>query len=166
MKGFSLVELLVVLVIISLAMVWVLPRFSGAYNRLQLKSTTRKMAATFRRAQGYAMVKKQAVRLLFDVDQGAIEITSPPSEKNSGENSKGAAGTALRKFQVPAGMTLTLDIETQWDTDLNPPALWFYPDGSSNGGRAILADVASEQGWQILVDGLAGTSKITPVFAN
>lgn len=86
-KGFSLLELLVVLVIIGLSASLVLPRLAGGLSSLKLKTAAREVSATLRYARSLAvsMGKEQVMNLDIDagkywLNQDTVNIRSLPPE--------------------------------------------------------------------------------------
>lgn len=86
-RGFSLLELLVVLVIIGLSVSLVLPSLAGGLSSLRLKAAAREVSATLRYARSLAvsMGKEQVMNLDIDagkywLNQDTVNIRSLPPE--------------------------------------------------------------------------------------
>ncbi|MFW6154800.1 MAG: GspH/FimT family pseudopilin [Planctomycetota bacterium] len=72
-EGFTLVEILVVLVILSIATAVVIPRVSNMGD-LQVAAAARTAMADLQFAQNEAIVSQRPVTALFDLDQGLYEL--------------------------------------------------------------------------------------------
>jgi general secretion pathway protein H len=79
-RGFTLLELIVVLFIISLVMVLILPSFSG-FGENKLKSEAREMASILRYMNDSATSRKETFLMKFDLDEGTVYWKGPDGEK-------------------------------------------------------------------------------------
>src|SRR4030043_685017 len=70
-RGFTLLELIVVLFIISLVMAFILPSFSG-FGENKLKSEAREMASILRYMNDSATSRKGTFLMKFDLDEGSV----------------------------------------------------------------------------------------------
>lgn len=134
--GFTLVELLVVLVI-SLSVISI---STVAYNKLStnayLKSASRHVAASLRYARSYAVSRGKETRLKIDLENRTYSYTG---------NSK------VFKFKK------NIDLEVYSAKTLNQSniaEIRFAPDGSSSGGRVKLS--SRKKTYVIYVDWLTG----------
>ena len=120
-SGFTLLELLVVLVVISL-IATAIPGFLVRDNdSLDLDRATRKIAEGLRSAQSAAIVENRDQR--FDLDV---------------EHRQFLAGSAEAPVQLPADIDLRFITARQEQTGMSAGRIRFYPDGSSTGGRIML----------------------------
>lgn len=78
--GFTLLELIVVLFIISLVMVLILPSFSG-FGENKLKSEAREMASILRYMNDSATSRKETFLMKFYLDEGTVYWKGPDGEK-------------------------------------------------------------------------------------
>ena len=78
--GFSLLELIVVLFIVSLVVAIVLPSFSG-FGENKLKSESREMASILRYMYDSAVSRKETFFMKFDLDTNMISWKGPEGEK-------------------------------------------------------------------------------------
>ncbi|WP_299178582.1 GspH/FimT family pseudopilin [uncultured Neptuniibacter sp.] len=114
--GFTLLELLIVLIIAGLAMSVVAPRFGGLLPEVQLRSETGKVVSLLRQAQSISMSRGVMIEVAVDGEHSSIQI------KELGE-----AGTPM----IPLELNAVLSSEGRG-------AIRFYPDGTSSGGRVEL----------------------------
>lgn len=78
--GFTLLELIVVLFIISLVMALILPSFSG-FGENKLKSEAREMASILRYMNDSAVSRKETFLMKFNLDEGTVYWKGPDGEK-------------------------------------------------------------------------------------
>jgi prepilin-type N-terminal cleavage/methylation domain-containing protein len=78
--GFTLLELVITLFIISLVMAIVLPSFSGFGDR-RLKSEAMEMASILRYMNDSAVSRKETFLMKFDLDEGRVYLKGPDGEK-------------------------------------------------------------------------------------
>jgi len=78
--GFTLLELIVVMFIISLVMALILPSFSG-FGENKLKSESREMASILRYMNDSAASRKETFLMKFDLDEGTVYWKGPDGEK-------------------------------------------------------------------------------------
>lgn len=134
-KGFTLIELIVVLVIIGLTTVLTVPALSRQLNSLKLKTSAREMSAIARHVREQAILKQfpQWVGLdlgkdLYWVGEGIAE------EEFDSENKKKKIVTLPAEVDLKGfeWMNKVEDITANW--------IQFYPDGSSSGGLITLVN--------------------------
>ncbi len=92
-EGFTLLELVAVIFIISLLTAVVLPSFYGLGDN-NLKSDARKMASLLRYLNDSAMSSKNTMSLKFDLGEGSISWQGPDGEKT--EHMKSIASVELQ----------------------------------------------------------------------
>lgn len=120
-QGFTLLEVLIVLVIAVVAMALVVPNFSGGLGSVQLRSATREIASSLRYLRGQAVSKNTEAEFNVNVETNVYKITG--KDKN---------------YSVPESINLRLITADSEITGENSGTIRFYPDGSSTGGRVTL----------------------------
>lgn len=145
-RGFSLLEIIVVITIIGLAYT-LLPKmvFSGV-SGAELRSNARAVATGLRLARDAAINTRREAVLSIDLENRAFTLP------NDGRLHKLNDKLDVKLYTSEADL-----ISDKIGT------IRFYPDGSSNGGRVTVA--AGERGFEIDVDWLTGhvTIKDKPV---
>ena len=116
-RGFTLVELLVVLAILAAAAAIVLPNFLGSKTAADLASAEQELRVALRGARSLAIAANRVVRLTVSSDGRAYAV--------DGEARAFRAGDALRAELVAFGPQA-------------PPAIAFFPSGGASGGRILL----------------------------
>jgi len=142
-RGFTLLELLVVLFIMGLGYALAAPMIGAGAATLELNSATRQLAAGLRKARNTAITRQQEAVMTVDVGNRVFAITND-----------------THIYPLPKHVEISL-ITAQ--TELLQAQLGnirFFPDGSSTGGRLTLS--VGESRHAIDVDWLTGKVIITP----
>ena len=140
-RGFTLVEMLVVMVIMVLAYAMTAPMISAGVSGAELKAAARQIAAGLRKARSEAVVRKNEVALTVDVERRQFEL--------SGDK---------RIYRFPEKIEVSLFTAQSELLDAKIGAIRFYPDGSSTGGRVTLSH--GERKYRVDVDWMTGRVKV------
>ena len=143
-NGFTLLELLVVLVILGLSLTIVPPLFSGALPTLTLKGAVRDMQLALRQARSESIVRNQPADIRLLPDEAYYLV-----------------GSSSRKQYFPSSIRLGLDQSQEESGAKEPQIMRFFPDGSSSGGHITLS--SGDQGYKLSVDWLTGRITIHEV---
>lgn len=130
-RGFTLLELLVVLAVMSLMVAAVPVVLSGGLTGLSLKADARAVADALRFARGRAIAANDEVEFSIDDRSGRYAV-SP-----GGRAGTLAEGTEVRFRPESAG-----------------GAIRFFPDGGSTGGRVTISK--DRQRYEVRIDWLTG----------
>lgn len=122
MRGFTLLELLIVLAITSLAMVASLSLVTSPRTGLELGNAATEARSLLREARALAISRNREVMVHVDVDARSIRL-------------EGEAPVSLGED----GLDLEFTTARSLIRDASEAALIFFPDGSSTGGRIRLA---------------------------
>lgn len=139
--GFTLVEMLVVMVIMVLAYAMTAPMISAGVSGAELKAAARQVAAGLRKARSEAVAHKNDVALTVDVERRQF-----------------ALGGDKRVYRLPDKVDVSLFTAQTELMDGKTGAIRFYPDGSSTGGRVTLS--RGERKYLVDVDWMTGRVKI------
>lgn len=138
--GFSLLELLVVLVLMSVVAATVIPGLV-ATGTTDTQAAARTLAAGLRRARSQAIQHSHPQSLTLDVQRREFEL--------SFEN---------RARKLPPGIDLTLFTARSALESAERGAIRFFPDGGSTGGRITVRGPNTET--RVDVDWLTGRVSI------
>jgi general secretion pathway protein H len=141
-EGFTLVELLVVMVIATLAVALVLPGFTNARTGMELKSGTRQLSSALRYARGLAISKHREVAVILDVEDRSYQYSNEQ-----------------RKHNLSSSLNFRLLTNEGEILDDQSGAIRFFPDGSSTGGQITLQ--ANNSHHEINVNWLTGRVSIS-----
>jgi general secretion pathway protein H len=122
-KGFTLVELLIVLVIMILGGSLVGPNISSGSDRAYLKAASRDLKSALRLARSQALNRQQQTTLILDLATNRYQI-----------NSEHAKSHQLKKSIELSLRTAQVDIDNDQQGRIR-----FFPDGSSSGGQITLS---------------------------
>jgi general secretion pathway protein H len=139
--GFTLLEMMVVLVIAAIAYAVLLSAPLGKASAADLKSAARTLASGLRQAQSTAMATRKDAVLTIDVESREYVTT---------------LDTTPRK--LPENLDLKLYAAQSEVSSERRGSIRFYPDGSSTGGRITVA--SGERKYLVDVDWLTGRVSI------
>ncbi|HUL31896.1 MAG TPA: GspH/FimT family pseudopilin, partial [Thermodesulfobacteriota bacterium] len=137
-KGFSLIEVIVVLVILSLTIALVGPSLSRFSSTLELKTTAKKVSAILRFYRSEAINRGKVYHVLFDPDLNEVRVQPVAPSEDQGEGPSKEENIPFKVFAIPKGVRIgEVKVEsTQYPSDL--PTIEFYANGGSNGGKITL----------------------------
>jgi len=138
--GFTLVELLVVLVIASLVLTLVGTSISRSIGGAEMRTAGRKLAASLRYTRTQAIITKSEQVFLVDTE------------------AKTYTAAERKPVTLPEGMNVLLTTARSELTSENVGGIRFYPDGGSTGGSVKLE--ANKRIYTINVAWLTGEASI------
>jgi general secretion pathway protein H len=125
--GFTLLELMAVLALMTLLMGLVLPSLVRSWEREKNRATLRELTATLRTARSDAITGGYKVRLFLNLKSGRYRLEGSARE-----------GTLT-------GVRLT-DASLVWqDPEKSQGYIAFFGDGSSSGGKLVLVEPAGRR---------------------
>ena len=139
--GFTLLEILVVLVIGVLLVALVPPLLSGLSGSVELRGAARQLAAGLRSARNQAVTRQQEAVLTLDLAQRRFGVSGDP-----------------RVIALPASVALKLYTAQSELLDQATGNLRFFPDGSSTGGAITVS--GPKIAYRVNVDWLTGAVAI------
>lgn len=144
--GFTLVELLVVMVIVAISFFALQPAFSGAVQGAQERAALRQLSGLFSAARAQAVARGRLVRVVSDLGEGAFwaEIQSEPRGDRSAFEPLSILGRSA--IALPGHLAVVeLSIGGVDAAALPRADLYFYPDGTADGAVIVLADEAGRE---------------------
>ncbi len=119
-SGFTIIELIVVLIIVLLGMTVVGANFSKVSPALQLKTVGGEVISALRLARTQAVSTQQAVSVRFNLYENTYQVQGQQTLK------------------LPEDLTLSLVILRKNYAENEIASIIFYQDGSSSGAQVLL----------------------------
>lgn len=139
-RGFTLVELLVVLVIASLVLALVGTSISRSIGGAEMRTAARKLAASLRYTRTRAIITKSEKVFMVDTEEANYTAPGRPT------------------VELPEGMNVLLTTARSELTSEKVGGIRFYPDGGSTGGSVQIE--ANERLYTINVAWLTGEASV------
>ena len=135
-KGFTMIEMIVVIVLIGIVASVVAFSFAKSLSSARVQAASRDLVASLRYTRGQAIVKGEQKVLMLDLEKMSYQ----------------APGKST--VELPKDMVLRLTTAQKELTGESSGGIRFFPDGSSTGGN--IAVVLGEREWRINVGWLTG----------
>lgn len=168
-KGFSFVELMVVLVILTLSLSLITPSLSRFLRTVELKGAAKKISGILRYCRSEAVNKGLVYQVLFDSDLRRVSVQSKESSKAKEEEEvekeeevKKEGDPSKKIYTLPDGIQMRKVDVVSIQNGSELPIIEFYPNGGSSGG-SILLEGQSQSSFKIEVHFLTGMVKIMGV---
>ncbi len=150
--GFSLVEVLVVVAILTIIAAIAVPSVSNWLSSLKYKETAWDILSKSRLARQLAITKNREHRVEFDMDGRRYRVTE------GNEPSGSTAWTQIRPWK-------SLDQQVNWatgqacdgNTDTN---VTFYPNGTADAATICILDSDNTQRYRVVVTSRSGRVRI------
>ena len=140
-RGFTLLELLVVLSILGLALTIAVPRITQAISGPRLERLAQDAAIGLRKARSLAVAEGRPIAVTIDTADGRL---SGPDESLG--------------LDLPATISLGFETVTGVRVEEGEALLRFFPDGSASGGRLTFKSESRRIGLE--VDWLTGRVRL------
>jgi type II secretion system protein H len=160
--GFTLLELLVVIALMSLIAGMVVPRMAGSLDRMNARTAARKVSAALRYARSQAAAEQIPYVAFLDTEENAIRIGPLPREEASGfADSNNVSNPAMRSFSPPRGVRFqwVSEAENRFSVSKETNEILFFPSGGASGGRIRLSDEDGRE-YILSVDRLTGLAEV------
>jgi len=144
-KGFSLLELIVVLVLLALAVGIVMPSFSRGLRGLRLETSGRDLITRMRHARSQAIAKQKVFRVILKKEEDET-VSDYYIFANEFEQE-------IRKFLLPEGVSVHSE-QAEFPLRIN-----FYANGRSSGALFTLK-LETGREMKIWVDPITGFSRV------
>jgi type II secretion system protein H len=169
-RGFTLLELIVVLLIIGLMMALVTPRLIGSLTKMNLKTTAQKISSSLRYARSQAVTNQIIHYAVFDFEKSRVHIKaekplndhaySKAELESAATDNSTDKDTRVESYFFPEGVTIKQAIIAKEEMDAGIFTIEFYPSGNSSGGVVVLTD-EKERRFHINVDPVTGITSLT-----
>jgi len=141
-RGFTLVELLIVLALMSVLLTMAVPTFNRVYENIKLNADAQQMASVLRLARQEAVYSGQAKIVVFYTQSTKYKFIGKSSYWfNSGVNYAGSTTFTTRYA--------------------NKPACIFNPSGAPSGGGTVTIENSSNVKRYIIVNPVAGRVRVS-----
>ena len=171
--GFTLLEVMLVVVLILLAVGVSMPSFVRSYQSAKLRTSARTVVMAHRYTRGMAVLQQQDFAIYFDREKGRLDIVSlrpdkPSDPLDTADTGLGEQSTAPVSYQVEQEMEKLLEDgvrigELDWDLpeQENGQIFWvnYYPSGTCDPYTLVLEDQGGRS-IQLEVDHLSGAVKV------
>ena len=152
--GFTLIELVVVLILIGISVALVAPTISHSLERAQFRKDIRSVSAMLTLARSQAIAHKVPYTLSIDLDKRTVWVDTAQQQN---------AKPTKRITRLPLSHTDTLRVKAQkHEKTSGTSTLVFYPNGSSGGGTIQMGHNSQKETVEIdvnIVTGLASTKR-------
>ncbi len=161
-KGFSLIELLVVLVIISVFSAFVVPKVAGTLSNVALKTASKRVAASLRYARSRAITESVPYVALLDLNQNRMTIKSDinSTDKEDETAPLKPGENRIKRYTLPGDVKFK-DARAfdGSESDSRFFAVVFMPSGCSSGGTVLLENNRKHE-FAIKIDFITGTVRV------
>ena len=134
--GFSLIELVAVIILIGIALSVVSFAFSKSLTNAKVQAASRDLVAALRYTRGQAIVHGQQEALDIDLQNNTYQAPGKPLVK------------------LPREMRMTLLTADSEQTSASSGRIRFFPDGASTGGHISI--FMGRREWRVNVSWLTG----------
>jgi len=134
--GFSLIELVAVIILIGIALSVVSMQFSKSLENAKIQAASRDLVAALRYTRAQAIVKGQQAALDLDLQNNTYQAPGRPVVK------------------LPAQMHMTLLTAESEQTSATSGRIRFFADGGSTGGH--ISVLMGQREWRVNVSWLTG----------
>ena len=146
MRGFTLLELIVVLFIVVLGFSVVGINLSSGNDSTELKVAARDIVSALRYARGQALIYHQETTVTLDLAENTYTV--------SGQD---------KVYPIPKAIDVTV-VTAQSELTEGSASIRFFADGSSTGGRINLE--LGKAAWQIDINWLTGQIELDEADAS
>ena len=145
-NGFTLIELMAVIVLLGVAMALGSMALGGALRRNALPAAAHDLAAALQWTRAQAMAQRHSVALELDLAHPGYQAPGLP------------------RARLPAGTALQVTTALHEQVTASAAGIRFFPDGTSTGGQVILA--RSRQRWAVEIAWLTGQVRVHALPAH
>lgn len=164
--GFTLIELIIVLILLSVATALVAPRLTGSLDRMNAESTARRISSALRFARSHAVTEKIPYLAIFDMDTNMLSVMASlmPDETDSDEADPDDTQTndpqKPRVYVLSEGIRLKEGVPLDGETMTTGTfVMGFFPGGGTTGGKVILQD-DKDRVFSVVLDRITGSVKV------
>jgi len=151
-SGFTLLELIIVMIIVGLMSVLVVPVIGSSLSNMELKTAAKKTASALRYCRSKAAMQKTIYIAGIDF---ATNIISVENKKESPEEPEGTDDPDIKTYKLPDGVYVEKIVSADQEIDSGNFKITFFTNGSCSGGLITLAGSRDKQ-YNINLDSITG----------
>ena len=102
-KGFTLLEVMIVLIMISLSISLVIPSLARFSKKIELRTAAQKVSTILRYCRNEAVQKGKVQQVLFNPELREIKVQSPKSSARAKEDIPTGDPNLEKKYILPRG---------------------------------------------------------------
>lgn len=159
--GFTLLELMAVVVVVGLVAAMAMPSISTGLQRWRLRTAVLEMNTMLKFTRTQAVARRQAFQLVLDRSRNVYWLDRP----NAAMDAEQAEGLGRRLIALPAGVRFGSVRIGDREAASDRLTMMFFPYGTNTGGVVQVVDDRG-QGYQIALDQVTGRTTIRRVLAN
>jgi prepilin-type N-terminal cleavage/methylation domain-containing protein len=178
-RGFTMVETAIVLLIISIVIALTAPRLIKSSSSLSLKTAAKKLGAALRYSRSQAINTGSIYNTIFNTEENKVIVLKVPAplvpypaetiaemeefKESTDISSPQSQKVEIKEYALPDGVLferiIISDIDSHEEEEGGIYQISFSPDGGSRGGEIILAD-KKERMYRITVNRITGVVTI------
>jgi len=144
--GFTLIELIIVLIIIGLAASVTFISIGIAHKKAVIRDAAKRYYLSLRQARVLAATKRMETAVVLSQEGNSYRIVRVLTKVNS-SGEKEESYDLIQRVNLPQGITIQGD------------NIYFYPLGGSSGGRVIIKDT-QERAYGVRVNDVTGKVRL------
>jgi type II secretion system protein H len=154
-RGFSLIELMVVLLLIAVLSAMIIPAMHGTYEDALLRSTARRLVDVFNLANSRSVTLNQVFYVRLNTKEGKYLIEPQRRTPAAAKQFAPFEGVFDQRVSVELRRSEASEAERA-ENERDLARIAFYPDGTADGRELLLRD---RQGFQLAL-------RINPITAR
>ena len=145
-QGFTLLELIIVVLVISLTLAVTYPSLSRGATSIRLRSTARDILNTFRTAREKSVTEQAGMRVLVDREKQELVLSDD-------------LGDGARRYRLPDDVRIHSIASGGIEITEGPLVVRFLPNGSSQNAEVLLESKTGGH-LRIVTDPITGGARI------
>lgn len=168
-RGFTLIELTMVILVIGIVGALVLPRFGGLLDRQQMRRTVNVVRGMVRQLHAKAALTKRVYRLTFDLDQQLLSVCfleSQPATGAADDTCVAEPSRGMRGYAMPDAVELLDVVSFEGKKVREGTAMThFHPTGLAE-PSVVHLQTPDESHVTLFIEALAGRVKVVYGYAE
>ncbi len=148
-SGFTLLELMIVMIVMGLMAAIVVPFTGTTIARMELKTAAKKTASALRYCRNRAAMEKKTYIAGIDFADNILFVTEKKDSDKEPEDKN------VKKYRLPEGVVIKRIDYNGKEIDQGEFSFIFFPNGSCSGGTITLAGKRAKT-FSIKVDSITG----------